>query len=324
MMQKGKQNLTVAAILPVYNDETSVEDAIRSMLAQTYQLSDFIVVDDGSTDRTAEICSKYPVKVISIPHSGRAKAIDEGIKNAKTDIIWIGEGDCTYDRRYLEESLKHFEDPSVGGVHGKRSVANAEKLIPRIHQIDMDVRIGEGYEPFACFVYRRELIEKIGGFSDEHGHTEEDSSVGFRVKALGYKLIHQPSAKWWHRERESMRELVKQQFEWGIGHFPFFLKYRRTPFALKYWSAFFCYTIIILSLGLLFYYAISILFLAAALGIYCMKYAVSARKLAKMRYAALVPLMGVFKGFIHTLGFYWGGLLTIFGKKPMDWIVEHF
>ena len=82
-----KNNL-VSVIIPVYNGEKYIKNCLENVLSQTYKNLEIIVVDDGSTDRSAEIAAGYPVKIVAHErNSGLSAARNTGIDNAQGDYI---------------------------------------------------------------------------------------------------------------------------------------------------------------------------------------------------------------------------------------------
>ncbi len=88
-MANGK----VSVIMPVFNSEEFVEEAIQSVLGQTYTNWELILVNDGSTDNSLKICEKYgelyalKVRVINVDHAGVSHARNIGTKNAKGGVF---------------------------------------------------------------------------------------------------------------------------------------------------------------------------------------------------------------------------------------------
>lgn len=89
---KNKNNITCSVILPVYNQASFVRRAIKSMMAQTYDNWELIIVNDGSTDRTAEFVASFidgaRVRYISSPENeGLGRALNRGLDAASNDYI---------------------------------------------------------------------------------------------------------------------------------------------------------------------------------------------------------------------------------------------
>ena len=102
----------VSIVIPVYNGENYVREAIDSALAQTYKNVEVIVVNDGSTDKTEEICLSYSRKIryFSKKNGGTSTALNLGIKNMKGEYFsWLSHDDKYYPdkiKRQIEELRK--------------------------------------------------------------------------------------------------------------------------------------------------------------------------------------------------------------------------
>ena len=95
-------NNKVSIIIPVYNGENYIREAIDSALSQTYKNIEIIVVNDGSKDNTDEICKSYgkKIKYIKKENGGVATALNTGIKAAKGQYIaWLSHDDLYKENR---------------------------------------------------------------------------------------------------------------------------------------------------------------------------------------------------------------------------------
>lgn len=107
-------NPKVSIIMPVYNAVEYIDAAIKSILAQTYPFFELIIIDDGATDGTAEVCLKYAAKderilYIRQSNGGICKARNEGIKRATGKYIAFSDHDDEYMPDYLELMVKKAE-----------------------------------------------------------------------------------------------------------------------------------------------------------------------------------------------------------------------
>ena len=103
-MRTQKDRMTVSAVIPAYNSGESIARAIESVLCQTYPADEIIVVDDGSTDNTAEMVQSFGERVIFIrqENAGASVARNTGIQAARFD--WIAFLDA--DDEWVPEKLR--------------------------------------------------------------------------------------------------------------------------------------------------------------------------------------------------------------------------
>jgi len=112
--------MLVSVIIPAYNEESTIESCLKSLLNQTIEKDTYelIVVDDGSTDSTPEIIKRYPVKLFRQENSGPATARNLGAKNSSGEIILFTDADCIADPNWIEEMISPFIDEEVIAVKG--------------------------------------------------------------------------------------------------------------------------------------------------------------------------------------------------------------
>lgn len=116
----------VSIIMPVYNVEKYIDASIQSVLNQTYKDYELILVDDGSTDKSSQICDDYATKysnvnVIHTPNSNRAKTRDRGIEQASGKYILFVDSDDTISSDLLKDVVSAAEstdaDVTIFGMH---------------------------------------------------------------------------------------------------------------------------------------------------------------------------------------------------------------
>lgn len=109
-MTNNNFNPLVTIVIPVYNGENYVKEAIESALNQTYKNIEVIVVNDGSTDKTDEICKSYKDKIIYIKkkNGGVASALNEAIKNMNGDYLsWLSHDDLYFEDK-IEKQINYL------------------------------------------------------------------------------------------------------------------------------------------------------------------------------------------------------------------------
>lgn len=97
----------VSIVIPVYNVEEYLQYSVGSLRQQTYSNIEIILVDDGSTDRSGEICDQYAqeddrIRVLHLQNGGISYARNNGVRVATADWIMLLDSDDYYDRRTVE------------------------------------------------------------------------------------------------------------------------------------------------------------------------------------------------------------------------------
>jgi len=183
----------VSIIIPVYNDESYVADAIESALAQTYSDVEVIVVDDGSTDSTSDILRRYEGKIVVVTqeNQGAGGSRNTGIRASRGEYLSFLDSDDLFmpEKSGIQAELldKH---PDVGLVYGVCSAideryGNVIKMT-RVERSARDRSKGPfpPTYPTPSFMARREWLEKVGGFDGEM-RWAMDTDLRFKLWAAG-------------------------------------------------------------------------------------------------------------------------------------------
>lgn len=152
-------------IMPAYNEERYIGPAIASLVGQMHGLPvEFIVADSGSTDRTAEVASRYPVEVIVVGR-GKLTARRQAMQRARGPIIVAVDADSFYPHGWLARILSHFGKRGVVGVSGcteyiEAPWANIGPTVTAMQQWFVPRMRGQ------CSAYLLEAYYRVGGFRD--------------------------------------------------------------------------------------------------------------------------------------------------------------
>lgn len=162
----------VSVIIPVYRVEKYIGAAIKSVLAQTYQELELLIVDDGSPDKSVEICQQFTdprIKIISQVNRGLAGARNTGIRHAGGEYLAFLDGDDLWLSNKLERHIEHLEKSPNVGVSFSRSALIDEAgnllgtyLMPQLKDITppcllCDNPVGNG----SSAVIRKKVFEDI-------------------------------------------------------------------------------------------------------------------------------------------------------------------
>lgn len=166
------KNICVSIITVCFNSEKTIERTIQSVLEQTYENLEYIIVDGKSTDHTLEIVEKYRplfqgrMKVISEPDSGIYDAMNKGIKNASGELIGIINSDDYYESDAVEHVVAAMNDRVYQILYGKLRViyenAKTEVVMPR-HENLSDEMIAHP----TCFVTKK-VYSDFGVFDTKY------------------------------------------------------------------------------------------------------------------------------------------------------------
>lgn len=133
-----KENIKISIISIAYNNEKDIEQTILSVINQTYNNIEYIIVDGKSTDNTLEIVKKYQYKIdkiISEPDKGIYDAINKGIRAATGDIVGlIHAGDKLHDDEVIEDVNAHFQKNDIDASYGHSIIVNDNDKAVRVNK----------------------------------------------------------------------------------------------------------------------------------------------------------------------------------------------
>ena len=178
----------ISVVMSVYNSENYLEEAILSILNQTYKNFEFIIINDGSTDRSLEIIEKYAkkdnrIKVISRENKGLPYSLNEGIKLSKGKYIVRMDSDDISLKDRFQKQLEFMENNLDIGVCGSAilSFDNKIYLYPLKDELIKSELIFS--TPFAhpAVIIRKEIIEKYNLFYNEEFLHSQDFELFSRM-----------------------------------------------------------------------------------------------------------------------------------------------
>jgi glycosyltransferase involved in cell wall biosynthesis len=217
----------VAVIIPTYNYGRFIEAAIESALRQTLRPSEVIVVDDGSTDETAEIVNTFgdQLRYIRQANLGVSAARNRGVAESQGDLLAFLDADDTWEPDKLEKQTAKFEsDPAVGLAHcGMREFASESG-----ETVDVRIRGMEGWladelllweRPAvtvsgSAIMVRRTAFEEVKGF-DTRLACGEDWDLCYRI-ARNYRVGFVPEPLVNYRSHPRAAHLNVKAMEQGM------------------------------------------------------------------------------------------------------------
>ncbi|MEY9964900.1 cellulose synthase/poly-beta-1,6-N-acetylglucosamine synthase-like glycosyltransferase/peptidoglycan/xylan/chitin deacetylase (PgdA/CDA1 family) [Streptacidiphilus sp. MAP12-16] len=227
----------VSVIVPAYNESSGIEAAVRSLVASDHPV-EIIVVDDGSTDGTADLVESLNlpgVRVIRQPNAGKPTALNTGIAAASCDLLVMVDGDTVFEPDAVRKLVQPFADASIGAVSGNAKVVNRGGLLGRWQHIEyvvgfnLDRRLFDLAQcmptvPGAVGGFRRQALERVGGVSDVT--LAEDTDLTMALCRDGWRVVYEEKAIAWTEAPASLSALWRQRYRWCYGTLQAMWKHR--------------------------------------------------------------------------------------------------
>jgi len=204
-MNKGRSSYSV--IIPVFNGEKYLDEAISSVLAQTLKPEEIIIVDDGSTDSTAEVVKKYhgSVHYSYQSNKGAAAARNTGLRMAQCDFISFIDADDIWVMDKIEKQMRLFEQhPEAEIIIGLLMPVSAKAPGRDISKLAKKNLL---LPSLGSSLIRKTVFEKIGNF-DEQLALAEDTDWFFRARESGITVFVQNEIVQYYRihDKNSTRD----------------------------------------------------------------------------------------------------------------------
>ena len=250
LMEDCKTPRSVTVVVPVRNRELTIQSLLDSLQKLDYDRNkvEVIVVDGNSTDKTQEIVKKYPVKLVVEKRKGLNLARNTGIKCSKGEIVTFTDSDCIVPPNWITKIVENFKDPQVSCVGGSAKALDndfvsqyADNSIVRLMPFFTKREELEKVKPFfrhpaGCnMAFRRKVAEEVGYFDENIRYGFDEVEFADRVCRAGYKMVLDPDVLVWHKHRSTLREFLKQNFQYGKGS-GLVLKRKRLKDAVSKWS----------------------------------------------------------------------------------------
>ncbi|MGK5737433.1 bifunctional polysaccharide deacetylase/glycosyltransferase family 2 protein [Micromonospora sp. URMC 103] len=230
----------VSVIVPAYNEAANIAATVRSLAASAYPALEVIVVDDGSTDGTADIVERLRlrgVRVLRQANGGKPAALNTGIRAARGELLVLVDGDTVFQPDTVYRLVQGFSDRSVGAISGNTKVANRRRLLGRWQHLEyvigfnLDRRMYDVLEcmptiPGAIGAFRREALLAVGGVPADT--LAEDTDLTMKVQRAGWRVVYEESAIAWTEAPSTLRQLWRQRYRWCYGTMQAMWKHRHT------------------------------------------------------------------------------------------------
>jgi glycosyltransferase involved in cell wall biosynthesis len=216
------QSLRISVVVCAHNAESTIHETLEACSKLEYPNFEVIVVDDGSTDRTAAIAEKYAVRLIRIANKGLSNARNVGAEAATGEIVAFIDADAYPDPHWLMYLARTFAQSDHAGVGGPNIIPSSDGFIAQcvarapggpIHVLYSDHEAE--HIPGCNMAFRKRWLEEIGGFDPQFHAAGDDVDLCWRLQERGLTLGFSPAAVVWHHRRNSLRAFWKQQKGYG-------------------------------------------------------------------------------------------------------------
>ncbi len=213
----------VSIVICTHNGAATLEACLRGAVSQTHPDFEVIVVDDGSTDGTAEVARAHEeVRVISTPNRGLSAARNTGMEAASGSIVAYTDDDAVPDPDWLRAIVAGFELDGCVAVGGPnmpppdsnavaQCVANAPGGPTHVLTSDREAE----HIPGCNMAIAKDALVAIGGFDPRFRAAGDDVDVCWRLLEAGGRIAFSPGAVVMHRRRDSVRGYLRQQRSYG-------------------------------------------------------------------------------------------------------------
>lgn len=207
----------VSVIVPAFNAAKTISQCLAALNRQSFdEPFEIIVVDDGSTDGTADVARAAGVTVLATPRARPAGARNSGIRAARGAIVCCTDADCAPHPDWLRELTAPFADPSIVACKGVYETRQHE-LVARFVQLEYEDKYDHlRSEATIDFIdtysaaYRRDALQASGGFDTRFDYLE-DQELSFRLAAGGCRMVFRDRAVVDHLHSASLHAYLRKK-----------------------------------------------------------------------------------------------------------------
>jgi biofilm PGA synthesis N-glycosyltransferase PgaC len=223
----------VSILLPCHNEEEQADETLTVLATLDYPQYEIIAINDGSTDRTAEILDALVARIprLRVVHlaqnQGKSTALNVAAHLARGEILVGTDGDALLDRHSLTWFVRRLQgDRRLGGVTGNPRIRNRATLLGQLQVGEFSSIVGLIKRAQSVYgwiftvsgvmcAFRRRALYDVGFWSPLT--LTDDVEVSWRLQLAGWRLAYEPKALCWILMPETLRGLWRQRLRWSTG-----------------------------------------------------------------------------------------------------------
>jgi glycosyltransferase involved in cell wall biosynthesis len=318
---------TISVIVPVLNMGKTIRATMDSLMKLDYPqgLLEIIVVDGLSNDETRNIVSEYPVALVDQEGKGLNAARNTGIKYSSGELLAYTDGDCVLPQDWAIKIADNFNEPVIGFVGGTmqgydRSSILSNYLDESFFQVTPgfryrietnDLRLLQ-FPAGANMAFRRRSLERVNFFDENITYGFDDLQPVEELGFKGFRIILDPEVRILHQHRSTMKELLKQHFNYGRGG-TLLVIHRRTSVLASWYAGYLIITSAMISvfafllyIGMKIRHPLPFNIAGGTLGLFLafvtLYYLPIVARSGKIWKLVVYPALDLLRGFAFTLG----------------------
>lgn len=258
-----KRHLTykpvVSVIVPAWNEEVGILKTVRSLIENSYEKIEIVVVNDGSIDKSDAIMrafiterkllrkkkalgDKKKILYFYKENGGKGAALNHGIERSNGEIVVTMDADSVFAPDAIENLVRYFRDPKISAAVGNVEVAHNQTMVGNIQRLEYQfgfyfkrthsVLNAEYIYGGACAAFRRDKTFNHFGLFDTANKTE-DIEMSLRTRFHGLHAVYAEDVVCYTEGASTILGLLSQRLRWKMGRIATFGKYRQMFFSTQ-------------------------------------------------------------------------------------------
>lgn len=238
----------VSIMVPCWNEATTVEGTVNSLLASNYPHDrlQIVVIDDGSTDNSWEILQQFrnhpQIMLLQKENGGKFTALNHALEHITNPIVGCLDADSAVHPDAVRNSANWFSRDDVYGVVPSMVIQNPQTIMQHMQKVEYEVatylknvlhQLEALYvAPGPLTLFRKEVFDKLGPYVEAH-HTE-DLEIALRMQVGDMRLAYSEDSMVYTKGPRTWKALLKQRIRWTYGFIKNVQDYRRYLFTREF------------------------------------------------------------------------------------------